>query len=388
LDYSENFRERSPTPKRSVSSDWINTDQRNYDDNMTSSYDGESTSIRTQTPNTAFRLRIISDDGEDQSPYVPNKPREQYVPINDTKQNMQPPSQFSQDTQDEISCSNKRTVNIAAVKPVVRNVSRQLSDEGNESNRKPGGKYGRKARASNHNDNRMPLTFQEEIQLSSAKINMLIIFKFQSKTQSETVDVIFKENEGKVIIKGHSKDDIRQAKLKMYECLDQVVCAKEILPRMKCKFLARDECRKCIRSRCIKQKIKAAFSFDVGNTVLLSFAFSADEAEKGLQFIKDEITVTNVQLRQGQDTLVVGDNWERFIREFDTGLSTIYIDDTSKNIICIESIIEAKSKDIFKKIVKYLKQNVPMKTSDVIIETAKARCFKSCFEDSLRRLVE
>ena len=371
--------ERSDRSLNSYGIKRVDTEQFRYTENVSHKCDTEP---RQEKENTAFRLRIISDDCDNQPFNVDiEQPRDKFV----SASRREDIAQRSIHSDDESGCNKYKPRNIAAEKPVVRNFQRQLSNESRDSNRKSRGKPGR--RTDNNNDNKMPLNCREEIQISSAKINMLIINKFQAKTNSQTVDVEFKEGEGKVIMKGNSEEDIREAKLKMHECLEQLVYVSEAFPRQKCEFLAREESRRCIRTRSIKQKIKAAFDIDVSKSVVRSYAFSKDEAEKGLQFLKDEIIVSKVNLRPGQEQVVSSNEWTLFVQGLDTKFTTIYVDESSKDVV-IESFMEMRPKDIFKKVVQYLKQNVPKKISEVILESAKARCFRSCFEDSLRRNVQ
>ncbi|XP_045203465.2 uncharacterized protein LOC123556644 isoform X2 [Mercenaria mercenaria] len=364
----------------------VSTEQTNYDSNPIH----ERIKLKSaghETSDNDFKLKIISDDTADQEVETPiNRPDRVALPNPQEYDTRRSTAWHDQDKDRNYGVSNVQTPNVAAVKPVVRNVQRQVSNDSEDGSSRA--KNGRRKRTSKVNEKQRSLCCEAEIRLSPVKIIMLIIFRFQKKTQTDTLKVIFKEKEGKLILNGSSDEDITDAKLKVHECVEQIVCCTESLSRMKCMFLSRQACRDCLRARCIKQKVRAAFEVDESKSILKSHAFSVEDAEKGLQLVKDEIFVSRIQLRPGQEQFLNDEDWNRMIEVLDSGLTTIYLDESANKMVLIESFVDTKAKDANRKIIEYLKQHVPKKTGEVVLEEAKAKCFKSCFEEKLRRNVE
>lgn len=343
----------------------------------------------TNNAKSEFKLKIFSDDPIDTDILDPNHGQSsaetvaQYSLVDTSK----PPPMLKAV---EYNVRNKSNRNVANGKPNPRNMQRQTSSDrgaGNKRTRRP--RHNRTPMGEDKNaDKQGTLNCEEEVSVSPTKIVCLIMFRFQMKYQTDNTKVIFKERDGKVIIRGLADEDIKQARLNLLECLDRIVCKTERLSNMKSRFLSREHCRKCLRTRCIEKKVRANFEVDDSKRILHSYAFSAADAERGLQFVGEEIMVIKIQLREGQEQLLDGDTWKTLIESLDNDLTTVYLEEANRTILVIESFIEAKAKEAESKVIQHFKQHVPKTASNVTLESAKAMCFQKCFADELRRDIE
>lgn len=331
-------------------------------------YDREPSNTKTD-----FRLKIISDDPSDDEME------------SNLKAVVKTQSSFVDIDGEHLRSEAYQSKNIAEVKPIVKNYERQASRESDDTKskkRKPKGK----GKNSGDGDHQV-MNCEGELPLKPVEIVMLIMFRFQSKHHKEKFNVNFREKESKVIIRGCTDNDVKQAKLKILECLNNVVPVSEPLSLSRCRLLAREICQKCLRSRCIDKKVRAAFEVDDARKCIRAHGFTTEDAERGLEFAKEEITMKKIQLRPGQEQFLNDEAWTSMIESIDRGLTAVFREESTMDIL-IESLNETKAKEALSKILQYLKQHVPKKSAEVVLETAKARCFLGSFEKSLRRDVE
>ncbi|XP_045203463.2 uncharacterized protein LOC123556643 [Mercenaria mercenaria] len=273
---------------------------------------------------------------------------------------------------------SKQTV--AAIKPVVRTESVDRENQNNMEDGQPS--------SERRNIRHCDREFKDEIALPCIKIDLLVLGRFNAKHETENTQISYNRNEKKVIFKTRSFDELKVLKLKMYECLDRVVSDVKTLTEQRYQLLCRPNCLGNIQSKSEElENIRVLYQCDKNRKAIRCFAFTEREARKGIQLLEEEITQLKIHIKPSQLQCLSNTTWISLKKYLDVDLTSVFVAENGETIV-VEGLIEQEATTAYHVIIRYLKDNMKVKQVSTILESSKARCFQTRFENKLRHKMQ
>ena len=175
-------------------------------------------------------------------------------------------------------------------------------------------------------------------------------------------------------------DSVSQAKIKMYETLQNAVEITKVLPKHHVQYI--NESQGYLRTQLTKRKIGAALKIDVGQSTVQCLAFTDKQAERGLDFVTKELISKKITIREGQSQSFECADWDNILKNLQRHVQvTVVKGDSTVDIVAYN---EDSVNMAHKKIIQYLKESQPKDKTEIVLKDATARCFKKHFLDELK----
>ena len=218
------------------------------------------------------------------------------------------------------------------------------------------------------------------LEVSKTRIVLLKINGFTKRCGQCKVTLL--EKQGQVHFEGDD-DSVKQGQIKMYETFNAVEEKTTTLPKHHIAYIS--ESHGYIRCQLTKRKIGVVINTDTVHCTLHSFAFSAEQAEQGLEFVTKELVSRPINIRDGQLQCFQGVDWDNILQSLQKYVQvTVLQDKNSVDIVAFDDKSVSKARH---KIIEYLKESVPKAKTEVELKGASARCFSHCFLEDLKRKI-
>jgi hypothetical protein len=236
---------------------------------------------------------------------------------------------------------------------------------------------------------------EEIVDMPSYKIELLIKCRFRETNESETLKILFKQEEEKVVFQTYSFEEFKSVRSKLYSCLDEI-CFQVLKPdASKYRLLSCTENMSWIRSKCEQKNVRVSFVTDDIRKEVICYSFDDSTADKGIKLVEDCIISKAVPVREAKQNLLRCPNWLTFKKSVEDDMTSVYIAEDGK-FIYVDSLDEIKADAAKRKVDQYLtksnqyltKSNVNKKMADVQLESGRARCFQENVQERLRLEIE
>ena len=218
------------------------------------------------------------------------------------------------------------------------------------------------------------------VTLQKTDIVMLKINGFTRKCGDCKVSLV--EKECRVEFNG-GDESINQAKIKMYETLQNVEEISKVLPRHLVEYI--DRSQGYLRAQLTKRKIGAALKIDVSQSSVHCLAFTAKQAERGLDFVTKELSSKQIKIREGQSQCFENAEWDNLGKSFQKQVQVTVVKED--DVVDIVAYNEDSVNMAYRKIIQYLKESKPKHKTEIELKGATARCFRRHFLHDLQQTI-
>lgn len=218
------------------------------------------------------------------------------------------------------------------------------------------------------------------VTLPKTNIVLLKINGFIRKCGNCKVALI--EKQGRVEFDG-DLESIRQAKIKMYETLQNVEETTKVLPKHLVQYI--DRSQGYLRAQLTKRKIGAALKIDVSQSTVKCLAFTTKQAERGLDIVTKELSSKQIKIREGQSQYFESSDWIDILKGLEKQVQvTVAKED---GVVDIVAYNEDSANMAYRKIIQYLKESIPKDKTEIELKGATARCFRRYFLHELQQTI-
>ena len=218
------------------------------------------------------------------------------------------------------------------------------------------------------------------VTLQKTDIVMLKINGFTRKCGDCKVSLV--EKECRVEFNGDD-ESISQAKIKMYETLQNVEEISKVLPRHLVEYI--DRSQGYLRAQLTKRKIGAALKIDVSQSTVQCLAFTAKQAERGLDFVTKELSSKQIKIREGQSQCFENAEWDNLRKSFQKQVQVTVVKED--DVVDIVAYNEDSVNMAYRKSIQYLRESKPKHKTEVELKGATARCFRRHFVHELQQTI-